>query len=174
LLLTALPGRDAASTPKLEPARLVGLLASALRRLHALDAASCPFDGRLDMRIGQARALVTAGLVNERDFDDVRLGRSARDVLDEVIALRPAIEDVVVTHGDACLPNYIVCDGAFAGFVDCGRLGVADHYQDLALACRSIRDNLGEAWEEPFLAAYGVRSPDRARVDYYQLLEEMF
>ncbi len=86
---------------------------------------------------------------------------------------RPGVEDPVVTHGDACLPNLMLHGDAFAGFVDCGRLGLADRHQDLALACRSIRHNLGEACVGQFLAAYGA-AHDPARLSFYQLLDELF
>ena len=90
-----------------------------------------------------------------------------------MLATRPGVEDAVVTHGDACLPNLMLHGDAFAGFVDCGRLGVADRHQDLALACRSIRHNLGEPCVEPFFAAYGL-APDPARLAFYDLLDELF
>ena len=173
LLTSAVPGRDLVSSPDLAPAAIVGIAAGALRRLHRLVVAECPFDQRLDARIARARRRVEAGAVDEADFDEERLGRSARSVLDEVLRRRPAAEDLVVAQGDACLPNICAENGRFTGFVDCGRLGVADRFQDLALAARSIRHNLGEAWVEPFLRRYGGRI-DAERMAFYRLLDELF
>ncbi|MFZ5780516.1 MAG: APH(3')-II family aminoglycoside O-phosphotransferase [Pseudomonadota bacterium] len=173
LLASALPGRDLASSPGLAPRRVVALAADALRDLHRLPADACPFDHRLDRRIADARARVDAGAVDEADFDEERRGRDAADLLAELIARRPQAEDLVVAHGDACLPNLMAQAGRFAGFVDCGRLGVADRHQDLALACWSVRHNLGEAWVAPFLRHYGVPA-DPERLAYYRLLDEFF
>jgi aminoglycoside 3'-phosphotransferase II len=172
LAMTALPGRDLASTD-LAPGRIVDLLVEALRRLHAEPIEACPFDQRLDVRLPVAAARVDAGAVDESDFDAPCLGLSARAVLAEVLALRPREDDLVVAHGDACLPNFIAAPGRPTGLVDLGRLGVADRHQDLALARRSVAYNLGDAWGEAFLAAYGG-PVDRRRLDYYQLLDELF
>lgn len=178
LLMSALPGHVLEDAPDLDTGRRVALYAGALRALHALDVAACPFDQRIGGRIEQAAARVAAGLVDEEDFDEARQGRSAADLLAELRARRPAREDLVVTHGDACPDNLMVEGlmvegGRFAGFIDCGRLGVADRHQDLALACRTIADDWGEAWIEPFLAQYG-RAADPDRLDYYCLLDEFF
>jgi aminoglycoside 3'-phosphotransferase-2 len=173
LLMSALPGRDLASSPSLDAERIVALVADVLRDLHRLDVAACPFDHRSANRIADARARLDAGLVDASDFDDDRIGRSATQVFDELLAKRPAREDVVVTHGDACLPNLIALDGRFSGFIDCGRLGVADRHQDLALAARSLADNLGDAWVEPFLRRYGG-DIDRDLLAFYCLLDEFF
>ncbi|MDK1704636.1 aminoglycoside 3'-phosphotransferase [Serratia rubidaea] len=175
LLMSALPGRDLASEPTLPPERLVAIMAQALRRLHALPYHGCPFDQRLSVQIPLAQQHLQAGLVDESDFDTSRLGKSAAELFATLLAERPApeTEDWVVTHGDPCLPNLMADGDRFSGFIDCGRLGCADRYQDLALASRSIGYNLGSDWVAPFFRAYGI-VPDEARLEYYRLLDEFF
>ncbi|KXF78837.1 aminoglycoside phosphotransferase [Paramesorhizobium deserti] len=175
LLMTRLAGADlASSVGTLQPALIVQILADALKAMHAIDPAACPFDHRLDIRIEDARARMEAGEVDEEDFDDERSGRTAESLFEELHRLRPAGEDLVVTHGDACLPNFMADEGRFTGFIDCGRLGLADRHQDLALACWSIIHNLGQEWVQPFLAAYGGPPVDESKLAYYRLLDEFF
>lgn len=172
LLMSAVPGGDLVSSP-LPPDMTVELIAGALRRLHALDVAACPFDHRLEYRLQAARARMEAGLVDVDDFDDERSGRTPQDLFAELLAQKPASEDLVVTHGDACMPNVMADGGRFSGFIDCARLGVADWHQDVALACWSIQHNLGVEWVAPFLAHYGMPA-DTLKLDYYGLLDEFF
>jgi aminoglycoside 3'-phosphotransferase-2 len=173
LLMSALGGHDLASSPELAPDRICAIAAAALRRLHRLDVAACPFDQRLDRHLALARARMDAGVVDESDFDDERQGRRAADLFEQLLACRPRDEDPVVAHGDACLPNIMAENGVFTGFVDCARLGIADRYQDLSLAARSIQYDLGEAWVAAFFAAYGSPiEPDR--MAFYRLLDEFF
>ncbi len=158
---------------ELEPERLVRLVAAALRRLHDLDPAACPFDHRLERRLDTVRQRVEAGLVDEADFDDDHRGRSATELYRLLLDRRPAVEDLVVAHGDACLPNLLAEGRRFSGFIDCGRLGVADRHQDLALAARDIEAELGAAWAEAFLVEYGG-DIDGERLAYFRLLDEFF
>ncbi|QPC91256.1 APH(3')-II family aminoglycoside O-phosphotransferase [Mesorhizobium sp. INR15] len=174
LLMSAVPGRDLVSAQPIDAATSIGIMADALRRLHALDISACPFDHSLDRRIAIARARMEAGEVDETDFDDERLGWTAAKAFAELQAQKPDSEDLVVTHGDACMPNFMVADNRFSGFIDCGRLGIADRHQDLALACWSIRYNLGEAWEKPFLERYGSSGVDPGKLSWYRLLDEFF
>ncbi|WP_420960197.1 APH(3')-II family aminoglycoside O-phosphotransferase [Brucella sp. IR073] len=175
LLMTRLAGTDlATSMGGLAPDRIVQLLADALKSLHAIDPAACPFDHRLDNRIEDARARMEAGEVDEEDFDEEREGRTPQSVLEELLRLRPESEELIVTHGDACLPNFMADNGRFTGFIDCGRLGVADRHQDLALATWSVIHNLGEEWVKPFLVAYGGPEVDEKKIAYYRLLDEFF
>ncbi|MDH7789130.1 APH(3')-II family aminoglycoside O-phosphotransferase [Ochrobactrum sp. AN78] len=175
LLMTRLPGADLAScVGNLPPERIVEILAKALKRMHASDPASCPFDHRLDIRIEDAHKRVIVGAVDEDDFDDDRAGQSAKDLFVELCSLKPASEDIVVTHGDACLPNFMADGDVFAGYIDCGRLGLADRHQDLALACWSIHYNLGEQWIKPFLDIYDGPAIDETKITFYRLLDEFF
>jgi aminoglycoside 3'-phosphotransferase II len=172
LLTSALEGVAAHEAASREDC--VGAVGAALCRLHRLDIAACPFDACLAVTIERARANALAGFVDESDFDASRSGRSALELLADVEATRPADEDLVVTHGDYCLPNVILStDGDWVGFVDLGRAGVADRYQDLALAARSIAKNFGDAYVAAFFATYGIE-PDPLRIAFYQLLDEFF
>ncbi|TAX93232.1 aminoglycoside 3'-phosphotransferase [Rhizobium leguminosarum] len=174
LLISALPGSDLASALVLTPLARVELLAAALLDLHRLPIASCPFDHRLERRVAAAKARMQASIVDETDFDETRVGKSAEALFAELQSGSLGREDLVITHGDACLPNFIASEEGFSGYIDCSRLGVADRYQDIALACRSIAHNFGEALVQPFLERYGMPAADPARLDYYQLLDEFF
>lgn len=174
LLMSALPGRDLASATDLAPDQVIGIMATALRALHQVPIAECPFDHRLEARMAAAKDRVNAGLVDETDFDENRQGRTATDLLDELFSSMPlSTPDLVVTHGDACLPNFMADADHFTGFIDCGRLGISDRFQDLALAARSIDRNLGPDWVAPFFREYGV-VPDQRRLAFYCLLDEFF
>ena len=175
LLLTALPGRNAASMTGDEPnENIVRLLSAGLRMVHAVSIEECPFDMTLDGVIEEARYNVVNGLVNEADFDDIRLGRSAAEVFEELLSKRPANEDLVFAHGDYCLPNVIIDEEKVTGFVDWGSAGVADRYKDIALVVRSLKRNTGEDLATSFFEAYGLSRPDAEKVEFYQLLDKFW
>lgn len=153
--------------------RMAGLLARALRGLHSLPPRDCPFNMTLPISLRLARERVEAGLIDGRDFDPQRQGQSAVQVLTWLVKERPQNEDIVVTHGDACLPNFIVQGEWVAGLIDVGRAGLADRHTDLALAVRSIHRNLGARWADLFLDIYGREWVDETKLDYYATLDEL-
>ena len=146
-----------------------GVYGAALRALHALPVAGCPFDGGLDVVLARAEAGVRAALVDPGDFDDDHAGMSAEDVLDRLRALRPSEEDLVVAHGDYTTTNVLVPASGDPVLIDVPALGVADRHRDLAIARRELDD---DAWAA-FLAAYGPAEVDTHRLYYYRLLDEL-
>jgi len=170
LLMTAVPGDDMASQPNARPTEIARLAGEALAALHAHDPATCPFDHRIGSRLPLAQLNLAAGRVHPV----WELDMPPEAAWAELLASRPATEDLVVTHGDACLPNLMVENGRFSGFVDCARLGLADRWQDLALALGSLERNYGTGLVVPFLAAYGLGEIDEPRRAWYRLLDEFF
>lgn len=147
------------------------LLALGLKTLHSLSIESCPFNQKLDVKIEEAKRRVENGLVDEEDFDELRKGLKARELFGELISKKPINEDLVFTHGDYCLPNIIIDKGKVSGFIDLGRAGVSDRYQDLALAIRSITYNFGKEYIPFFLKD---KELDESKIFYYQLMDEFF
>lgn len=175
LALTRVPGLDASHPDALfHPDRLVNLLARALRELHALPLRECPFNMSLSVTLPHVRERVAAGVVDEGDFDDERTGRTAISIFNELARNRPEKEDLVVTHGDACLPNFIVNGEFIEGLIDVGRAGIADRHADLALTHRSLGRNLSPEYAEGFLDLYGREFVDPQKLAYYRLLDELF
>jgi aminoglycoside phosphotransferase len=166
LLLLADVGAPSLATA---PADVGAVHGGALRALHALPVADCPFDGGLDAVLARAEAGVRAGLVDPGDFDDDHAGMSPEDVLDRLRALRPSEEDAVVTHGDYTTTNVLVPAGGAPVLIDVPALGVADRHRDLAIARRELDD---DGWAA-FLAAYGPTEVDTHRLYYYRLLDEL-
>lgn len=154
--------------------KLVGLLAKGLRMIHSIDIKNCSFDQRLSIKLKEAEYRTVNGLVDEDDFDDIRRGRKAVDLFQELVVAIPASEDLVFTHGDYCLPNIIIDNGDISGFIDWGSGGIADRYQDLALAARSLEYNFGAKWVPLLFKEYGLDSIDYSKIEYYKLLDEFF
>lgn len=173
LLLSAVPGEDA-SAEHPDKQALVHLLAEGLRLIHAVDPSGCPSLRPLDVMIEGARHRLENGQVDESDFDDEQAGRTAESVFVELLTTRPSVEEHIFVHGDYCLPNILIDRGKISGFIDWGRAGIADPYQDLALAERSIIYNIGAKWVRPFFDAYGIADVDWDRVRYYKLLDEFY
>lgn len=177
LLLSAVEGVDASLiAEQSDPVQLVMTLAEGLRQIHAVPIENCPLQLRLDFMFVKAQKRVDQRLVDEDDFDDEWQGYTAQKLYDQLQIIRPRDEDLVFVHGDYCFPNVILQPDTLAinGFIDWSRGGVADRYQDLALAVRSIGRNVGERWIAPFYEAYGLEKVDARKIRFYQLLDEFF
>ncbi|MFC5602764.1 APH(3') family aminoglycoside O-phosphotransferase [Sporosarcina koreensis] len=175
LLMSEIKGVNAADPSHRDslPAMLKSIGAG-LKTIHRVRIDNCPFIQSLDVKMKEAKNRVEQDLVDEEDFDEVRIGRKASELFEELVSKRPLREELVFTHGDYCMPNIIVENQRVSGFIDWGRAGVADKYQDIALAIRSISSNFGKEFVPFFLAGYEIKDVDESKVDYYQLMDEFF
>ncbi|WP_166665481.1 aminoglycoside 3'-phosphotransferase [Kribbella caucasensis] len=179
LVTSAVAGVAAVELPPDARPKAVERLAGMLRRLHDLDVAACPFVRPLGSVFGQAEDVVRRGAVNPQFLRDEWRRERPEDLLARLESELPYAEeraagDLVVCHGDACLPNFLFDPDSLeiTGLIDLGRLGVADRYADLALTAVQLVDE----WDlDPagFLTAYGLPDPDRRRLDVYMLLDPL-
>jgi aminoglycoside phosphotransferase len=174
LLVSELPGTAAHLTEAVPRATVLGVVADALRRIQAVDVASCPFRATTCDEIAEARAMVARGAIDEPGFLAVT-GLSPAAALARITALvaaRPP-RDAVWSHGDFCLPNVLIDGHRLGGILDWGLARVADPARDLAMLEGSLRHNLGEASVSEFYAIWGARPP-REQVEMFDLLDELF
>ncbi|AVH60621.1 aminoglycoside 3'-phosphotransferase [Streptomyces dengpaensis] len=159
---------------------VVTAVAEGLRTLHSLDPLSCPFDRSLPSALAVAEKRTHEGLV---DFSWRLAGKKDVTTADALRDLRQAISatvlgELVVSHGDFCLPNVMILPHGDAGFVDVGRSGVADRHSDVADILRSLRSHMNPQYAEPhaqhFLDVYGRAGIESERLRLHDKLEEFF
>lgn len=129
----------------------------------------------LDVRLKQAEAHVMQGLVDMTTWDMAihkRRFSSPMDLLNYLKRHHPQ-EDFVFSHGDLTCENIII-DHHHVGLIDLGRMGIADRYQDLALAYRSILYETGDIHMARQLFDRLNIELDETKLDYYLLLDELF
>ena len=193
LLMERVQGEmSCAETYMMQPEKLTRLLAEGIKMLwqaggqYAASPEKKPqlHRSRLSERLRHAEYLVREGLC-ETDVEPDTYGpdgfQDPADLLAWLKENQPE-EDLVLSHGDYCLPNVFIKDDQIAGFIDLGKAGMADRYQDIALCYRSLKHNAegaygGKVYEgfqpEKLFEELGIE-PDWEKVRYYLLLDELF
>ena len=174
LLSRAIAGDDAtASRFRADIPAHVRRLGAALRQFHGMPAIACPFAFRLDDALAHARRRLRSGEIDAaRDFHPEHASLTPAAAVQRLLATRPTCEDIVVCHGDYCVPNVLFRGSALAGFVDLGEMGTADRWWDLAVATWSLTWNFGPGYEAMFLESYGA-DLDEERLQFYRLLYDV-
>lgn len=186
LLMSRIPGKMSCDEVYMEkPQQLAEALARALQMLWQADVSDCPAVFDLNKKLEMARYNVENGLVDLDNVDPETFGEGGfanpQALLDWLIANRPKEERVLV-HGDFCLPNIFLQDGRVSGFIDIGKTGIADKWQDIALCYRSLCHNYqgdygGKVYEDfdpaILFEKLGIE-PDWEKIRYYILMDELF
>ena len=186
LLMTRVTGQMACDQCYMEnPEKLTELLAQALQELWKIDISNCPLNWCLDRKLEAARFSVSNHLVDIENVEPETFGpegfQDPEELLQWLIIHRPT-EELVLSHGDFCLPNIFIEDDGKFSFIDLGRTGVADKWQDIALCYRSLKHNFAGKYggkeypefnPEMLFEKLGL-DPDWEKIRYYPLLDELF
>lgn len=189
LLMSKCAGQMACSQEYMEnPAFLCKLLADGLKRLWSMDISDCPSDQRLSHKLVQAGHNIENGLVDMDNVEPDTFGENGfsnpAELLQWLYSNMPE-EELVLSHGDYCLPNIFGVQGKVTGYIDLGKTGIADMWCDIALCYRSIShnysgkykyhgDHTNSEYDELLLFRELGIEPNWEKMRYYILLDELF
>ena len=167
LLTSRVAGEDCTWRPYLDqPRRLCDLIAERLRMLHELETAACPVPNHTARYAALARKNYGEGLYDTSLFPDNWGYTSAEEAWREIERNGKSLVPEVLLHGDYCLPNIMLDNWHFSGFIDVGNGGVGDRHVDLFWGAWTLNFNLGtDKYRERFFDAYGrdKLEPDKLR-----------
>lgn len=178
LLMSKLEG-DMGRSQKyfLNPQELAKVAAEGLRLLWSVNIQECPYDIRLEHKLEIAEKSVEEGSCDMEDAEEATYSengfKSPKDLLNWLKGNRPSYEDAVFSHGDYCMSNLIIKDNQISGFIDLGKCGIADRYQDIALCYRDLMHHAPGFTPDMLFGALEIE-PYWEKIKYYILLDELF
>lgn len=186
LLMSRINGKMACDEQYMQnPDLLVKLLADGLKMLWSVDISDCHYDNSLCNKLQLAEQRVKSNLCSMEDVEKDTYGengfKNPEDLLQWLKDNQPT-EDIVFSHGDYCLPNIFFESDQISGFIDLGRSGKADRYQDIALCYRSLVHNADGTYGGKVYSQLNPErlfeeleiEPDWDKLKYYILLDELF
>lgn len=157
LLTRQVPGEDCTHVMyKTDPQRLCDITAELLRRLHDTDIAGCPVPDRTAEYLSQAQKNYETQTYDINLFPDNWGYATPEEAWRVVEANGKYLRHDTLLHGDYCLPNIMLDNWQFTGFIDLDSGGVGDRHVDLFWGIWSLWFNLKtDAFRERFLDVYG-------------------
>jgi kanamycin kinase len=145
-----------------DPKRLASTIGERLRMLHETSFEGCPVMNRMEGYLALADENYKTGNYDKSHFPDSFGYRSAEEAYSVLSEGRGSLKNEVLLHGDYCLPNIMLDNWRFSGFIDVGNGGVGDRHIDLFWAVWTFWYNLKtNKYEDRFLDAYGRQNFDR-------------
>ncbi len=163
---------------RVDAERTVRLLGETLSRLHAVELHDAePAAPMTPAVVGAAAAagLRAGSLVAVRGDAYAHLGQER--LVEVLVEAAPAAADrsgsPVLTHGAPCLAN-LRCDlGSAVGFVAWEAAAPADRHRDLAVAARSVAEDLTPVLVPVLFEHYRGPRPDPILLDWWSLAAEL-
>ena len=157
LLTERVEGEDATFSAYLEePKKLCEVLAESMRMLHAAEIQNCPVPNRMEDYFATVSERYHKGIFDPSIYGERNGFQTAEEAFKTVQESLHLFESHTLIHGDFCLPNIILDDFKFSGFIDLGNGGVGDRHVDLFWCVWSLWYNLKtDRYTDYFWDAYG-------------------
>lgn len=163
LMTRAVPGEDCTFQAYLDdPKRLSETLGILLRQLHSIDPVDCPISHTPDY-IATARKHFEKGRFDPSLFFEAPWYQSPEQAIRIAEENAHLLKCDTLLHGDYCLPNIMLDNWNFSGFIDVGNGGLGDRHIDLFWGIWSLGFNLKtQAYRNRLLDAYGREDMNEA------------
>ena len=157
LLTVKIPGEDCLWEEYLsQPERLCDTTAELLRMLHSQDISGCPVVNRTVESLETARRNYETKAFSTEHFPDNWSYDTPESAWAEIEKNGKYLRHDTLIHGDYCLPNILLNDWKFSGFIDVAAGGAGDRHVDLFWGIWSLEFNLKTGiYRDRFLDAYG-------------------
>ncbi|MFY8003687.1 MAG: aminoglycoside 3'-phosphotransferase, partial [Chitinophagaceae bacterium] len=154
--------------PFWKPEKVITIYASILKQLHAIPINDMAIVADLETKMVNAKQRMIENTIDLKGLQPEYMGMDVADLFLQLQILKPTNFDIVFTHGDYCFDNIIIQNNDLAALIDVGNGGIADRYQDIALAVRSIKNE----WQDEklvalFYSSYGLKEIDEQKLAFY-------
>jgi kanamycin kinase len=176
LLTEKIQGEDCTTAKYVEqPERLCDTIAERLAMLHSLDFSDCPVQNHTENCIARAKFNYRNGFFNRSLFPENWGYESAEKAIEVINTKGHLLQSDTLLHGDYCLPNIILNDWNFNGFIDLDSGGVGDRNFDIYWGIWTLFFNLKtNKYRERFIDAYGRDKVDEERLRVVAACEVFF
>lgn len=183
ILMTKMKGVSLSSAvTKIDPFQLIDVLVQGIKILWE-KSTSVSLESSLNKKLEKALSNIENQRVDIIDMEkNFRKEFKTPEKMYQYLIDHKPKEELVLSHGDFCLPNIFIDNNKLSGFVDLADIDVMDQYQDIALCYRSLMHNYREQLPQNhsmnmifkyFFDQLGI-NPDFKKIKYYLLLDELF
>ena len=145
-----------------EPKKLCDTLAALLRELHETEFSACPVPNHTAKYLATVERNYRLGLYDLSFAPEFATAEEAYSLVRENAHM---LKNEVLLHGDYCLPNVMLDDWRFSGFIDVGNGGVGDRHVDLFWGAWTLNFNLKtDEYRVRFFDAYGRDKIDEEKI----------
>jgi len=157
LLAEKISGEDCTSPKHLaQPEQLVDIIAERLVLLHGMDYAGCPAQNHTEWLFATAEHNYKNETYNKSEFPDSFGYKTPEEAWAVVQNHGHLLRSDTLLHGDYCLPNIMLDNWQFSGFIDLDNSGIGDRHVDIFWVLWSLIWNLKtDKYRDRFIDAYG-------------------
>ena len=162
---------------ELHPAKIVESLVEATKSIQKANTEGMNFEAPR-WAIDRSSSLLRLKNLNELQKNGKELHpdfkKLSKKKLTDILEQGPKKpKELVLTHGDLCMPNLLFSDeGELTGVIDLGAMHLNDRFLDVALMSWCIRANMGEKWSDLYLSEFETDNQDPA-IQYYRLVYDL-